>query len=160
RRASTAALRASCAWTARASRCRCRQASTRWRCGTTRAACARAASRLRSPRCYWRCAWAGGRVDPRTCRVLRSLFRLDRNRGDVGLSAAQPSLSIFFPAYNDAGTIASLALVAHMTARTITSDYEVIVVEDGSPDHTGALLDEMAKHFPWLKVVHHEKNQG
>ena len=71
-----------------------------------------------------------------------------------------PSLSIFFPAYNDAGTIASLALVAHMTARTLTDDYEVIVVEDGSPDHTGELLDEMAKSFPWLKVVHHGTNRG
>lgn len=71
-----------------------------------------------------------------------------------------PSLSIFFPAYNDAGTIASLAIVAHMTARELTEDYEVIVVEDGSPDHTGELLDEMAKSFPWLKVVHHEKNKG
>ena len=76
------------------------------------------------------------------------------------MSARKPSLSIFFPAYNDAGTIASLALVAHMTARELTDDYEVIVVEDGSPDHTGALLDEMARHFPWLKVVHHETNRG
>ena len=66
-----------------------------------------------------------------------------------------PSLSIFFPAYNDAGTIASLALIAHMTARQITDDYEVIVIDDGSPDHTGELLDEMARHFSWLKVVHH-----
>ena len=69
-------------------------------------------------------------------------------------------LSIFFPAYNDAGTIASLALIAHMTARQITDDYEVIVVDDGSPDHTGELLDEMAKSFPWLKVVHHGANRG
>jgi glycosyltransferase involved in cell wall biosynthesis len=76
------------------------------------------------------------------------------------MTAGKPGLSIFFPAYNDAGTIASLALVAHMTARQITDDYEVIVVDDGSPDHTGALLDEMAGHFPWLKVVHHEKNRG
>jgi glycosyltransferase involved in cell wall biosynthesis len=73
---------------------------------------------------------------------------------------SKPSLSIFFPAYNDAGTIASLALVAHMTARQVTDDYEVIVVDDGSPDHTGELLDEMARHFPWLKVVHHERNRG
>jgi glycosyltransferase involved in cell wall biosynthesis len=72
----------------------------------------------------------------------------------------RPSLSIFFPAYNDAGTIASLALVAHMTARELTDDYEVIVVDDGGPDHTGVLLDEMALHFPWLKVVHHVKNRG
>jgi glycosyltransferase involved in cell wall biosynthesis len=73
---------------------------------------------------------------------------------------SRPSLSIFFPAYNDAGTIASMALVAHMTAREITDDYEVIVVDDRSPDHTGALLDEMARSFPWLKVVHHGKNRG
>jgi len=71
-----------------------------------------------------------------------------------------PSLSIFFPAYNDAGTIASLVLIAHMTARQVTDDYEVIVFDDGSPDHTGELLDEMAKSFPWLKVVHHGKNRG
>jgi glycosyltransferase involved in cell wall biosynthesis len=76
------------------------------------------------------------------------------------VSPRRPSLSIFFPAYNDAGTIASLALIAHMTARSLADDYEVIVVDDGSPDHTGELLDEMARHFPWLKVVHHESNRG
>jgi glycosyltransferase involved in cell wall biosynthesis len=72
----------------------------------------------------------------------------------------KPSLSIFFPAYNDAGTIASLAIVAAMTARALSDDYEVIVVDDGSPDHTGQLLDEMARHFSWLKVVHHGQNRG
>jgi glycosyltransferase involved in cell wall biosynthesis len=76
------------------------------------------------------------------------------------MSAVKPGLSIFFPAYNDVGTIASLALVAHMTARKLTSDHEVIVVDDGSPDHTGELLDEMAGQFPWLQVVHHETNRG
>lgn len=75
-------------------------------------------------------------------------------------ATAQPSLSIFFPAYNDAGTIASLALVAHMTARELTDDYEIIVINDGSPDHTGDLLDEMARHFEWLKVIHHSENRG
>jgi glycosyltransferase involved in cell wall biosynthesis len=76
------------------------------------------------------------------------------------LSLRRPGLSIFFPAYNDAGTIASLALIAHMTARELTDDYEVIVVDDGSPDHTGALLDEMAGHFGWLRVIHHAQNRG
>jgi glycosyltransferase involved in cell wall biosynthesis len=76
------------------------------------------------------------------------------------VNPARPGLSIFFPAYNDAGTIASLVLLAHMTARELVEDYEVIVVEDGSPDHTGELLDEMARYFPWLKVVHHATNRG
>jgi glycosyltransferase involved in cell wall biosynthesis len=79
---------------------------------------------------------------------------------EAALTPKRPSLSIFFPAYNDVGTIASLVLVAHMTARQLTDDHEVIVVDDGSPDHTGALLDEMAGHFPWLKVVHHGRNRG
>jgi len=78
----------------------------------------------------------------------------------VSTTKAAPGLSIFFPAYNDAGTIASLAIVAHMTARSLTDDYEVIVVDDGSPDHTGELLDEMARRFTWLKVVHHAQNRG
>src|SRR5688500_12000014 len=76
------------------------------------------------------------------------------------LNPQTPSLSIFFPAYNDAGTIASLVLIAHMTARDLTSDYESTVIDDGSPDHTGMLLDEMARHFPWLRVIHHGKNRG
>jgi glycosyltransferase involved in cell wall biosynthesis len=76
------------------------------------------------------------------------------------MSAGQPGLSVFFPAYNDAGTIASLVVLAHMAARGITEDHEVIVVDDGSPDHTGVLLDELARSFPWLKVVHHETNRG
>jgi glycosyltransferase involved in cell wall biosynthesis len=75
-------------------------------------------------------------------------------------SPEKPSLSIFFPAYNDAGTIASLVIIAHMTARKLTDDYEIIVVNDGSPDHTGELLDEMARQFRWLRIVHHEHNRG
>jgi glycosyltransferase involved in cell wall biosynthesis len=47
-----------------------------------------------------------------------------------------------------------------MTARQLSDDYEVIVIDDGSPDHTGELLDEMARQFPWLKVVHHAQNRG
>jgi len=80
--------------------------------------------------------------------------------GSLPLTRSKPSLSVFFPAYRDAGTIASLALIAHMTARELTEDYEVIVVDDGSPDHTGELLDEMAQYFRWLKVIHHDKNRG
>jgi glycosyltransferase involved in cell wall biosynthesis len=76
------------------------------------------------------------------------------------VNSGSPSLSIFFPAYRDVGTIASLVLLAHMTARELAPDHEVIVVNDGSPDHTGDLLDEMQRHFPWLKVVHHETNRG
>jgi glycosyltransferase involved in cell wall biosynthesis len=72
----------------------------------------------------------------------------------------KPSISVFFPAYNDAGTIASLVVLADKTCRQLTDDYEVIVVNDGSPDHTGDILAELAAKYPNLRVVTHEKNRG
>ena len=69
-------------------------------------------------------------------------------------------LSIFFPAYNDSGTIASLVITALRTARELTPDYEVIVVNDGSADNTAAILDELARTYPEVRVVHHERNRG
>lgn len=69
-------------------------------------------------------------------------------------------LSIFFPAYNDSGTIASLVITALRTARKLTPDFEVIVVNDGSGDHTAEILDELARTYPEVRIVHHEKNRG
>ena len=69
-------------------------------------------------------------------------------------------LSIFFPAYNDSGTIASLVITALRTARTLTPDHEVIVVNDGSKDGTADILEELAGLYPQVRVVHHESNRG
>jgi glycosyltransferase involved in cell wall biosynthesis len=73
---------------------------------------------------------------------------------------SRPSISVFFPAYNDGGTIPSMVLTALMTLRTLSDDYEVIVVNDGSADYTAAVLDELADRYPELRVIHHEQNQG
>lgn len=66
----------------------------------------------------------------------------------------------FFPAYNDSGTIASMVVVADMTLRQLTDDYEVIVVNDGSPDHCDSILAELQTRYPNLKVVTHPQNKG
>jgi glycosyltransferase involved in cell wall biosynthesis len=71
-----------------------------------------------------------------------------------------PSISAFFPAYNDAGTIASMVVVTDMTLRTLTDDYEIIVVNDGSPDHCSEILAELAARYPRLRVVTHVQNRG
>jgi glycosyltransferase involved in cell wall biosynthesis len=70
------------------------------------------------------------------------------------------SITAFFPAYNDAGTIASMVVTADRTLRAITDDYEVIVVNDGSPDHTGEVLADLLTRYPHLRVVTHKKNRG
>lgn len=70
------------------------------------------------------------------------------------------SISAVFPAYNDAGTIPSMVLAAILALRQVTSDYEVVVTNDGSEDHTGLILEEMALRYPELRVLHHRVNQG
>ncbi len=78
-----------------------------------------------------------------------------------GSDQASPlSLSVFFPAYNDAGTIASLVITALQTASKLTSNYEVIVVNDGSSDSTAHILEELARVYPQVKIVTHEVNRG
>ena len=72
-----------------------------------------------------------------------------------------PSISIFFPAYNDGGTIASMVVAALITARDLTDDYEVIVVNDGSADYTPEVLDELARVYaPHVRIIHHAQNTG
>ena len=72
-----------------------------------------------------------------------------------------PSLSVFFPAYNDSGTIASLVISAVQTAATLTPDYEVLVINDGSKDETAHILDELARVYPdHVRIVHHARNRG
>ena len=69
-------------------------------------------------------------------------------------------LSVFFPAYNDSGTIASMVIRAVKAASELTSDFEIIVVDDGSGDGTAEIADELARTYPQVRVVHHAKNRG
>ncbi len=70
------------------------------------------------------------------------------------------SISVFFPAFNDEGSIGGLVSDALAVLPTLTDDYEVIVVNDGSSDGTAALLDALAREEPRLRVVHHGVNRG
>ena len=74
--------------------------------------------------------------------------------------ATAPGLSVFFPAYNDCGTIASLVITAVQSASKLTPNYEVIVVDDGSSDSTAQILSELARVYPRLKIVTHPVNRG
>jgi glycosyltransferase involved in cell wall biosynthesis len=75
--------------------------------------------------------------------------------------AGKPAgLSVFFPAYNDSGTIASMVIRAVQAASELTPDYEVIVVNDGSQDATPDIIDELARTYPRVRAVHHPGNRG
>ena len=69
-------------------------------------------------------------------------------------------LTVFFPAYNDSGTIASMVVSAVLTAGRLTSDFEVLVIDDGSRDATAQIIDELARVYPQVRAIHHGVNRG
>jgi glycosyltransferase involved in cell wall biosynthesis len=70
-------------------------------------------------------------------------------------------ISVFFPAYNDAPSLPGLIESAFRTVETLTSEFEVIVINDGSTDNTGSVLaDLQSKHGHRLRVITHPTNLG
>jgi glycosyltransferase involved in cell wall biosynthesis len=71
------------------------------------------------------------------------------------------SLSVFFPAYNDAPSLPELIHKTFAVLREHVADYEVIVVNDGSQDNTGEVLEQLRLEFaPYMRVVTHPVNRG
>src|SRR5207248_11202896 len=71
-----------------------------------------------------------------------------------------PSITAFFPCYNDAGTIASIVITADRTLRQLTDDYEIIVGNDASTDNSREILCELEQIYPRLRVLDHPTNRG
>lgn len=71
------------------------------------------------------------------------------------------TLSVFFPAYFDENNISKVVDSAVRVLNQINiKDYEITIIEDGSPDKTGQVADELAKKYEKVKVIHHQKNMG
>jgi glycosyltransferase involved in cell wall biosynthesis len=75
-------------------------------------------------------------------------------------SEQTPGLTVFFPAYNDGGTIASMVVGAVLAASRLTPDFEVLVIDDGSRDNTARIADALAQVYPQVRVIHHAGNRG
>ncbi|MBX7166441.1 MAG: glycosyltransferase family 2 protein [Pirellulales bacterium] len=63
-------------------------------------------------------------------------------------------LSIVMPAYNEEGAIERAVVEVQERIFSHVPDAELIVVDDGSRDRTGAILDRLARDEPRLRVVH------
>lgn len=72
----------------------------------------------------------------------------------------KPGLTIFFPCYNDAATIGSMIAEADIVAKKLTDNYEIIVIDDGSTDHSRELLLSLKGKYDHLRLIFHDKNRG
>jgi glycosyltransferase involved in cell wall biosynthesis len=65
-------------------------------------------------------------------------------------------LSIVIPAYNEEATLESVV----EKVLTVPHLLEVVIVNDCSSDATGKIAEELARHHPRVKTIHHSKNRG
>jgi phenylacetate-CoA ligase len=69
-------------------------------------------------------------------------------------------LSVVVPCYNEAGNLPELVarLLTVFEKRKVRG--EIVLVNDGSKDNTGAVIDALSLTHPEVVPVHHEKNRG
>jgi len=69
-------------------------------------------------------------------------------------------LSIIVPCRNEAENVVELAERMQRVFETRGIAGEVVFVDDGSTDHTPALIDQLAAQHPFVRAVHHPQNRG
>jgi len=70
------------------------------------------------------------------------------------------SIAIVFPVYSDEATVRTVSMKSLKILSDIASRYKVIIVDDGSPDKSGEIADEIAAKYPDVLSIHHDKNLG
>ncbi|PZT07318.1 poly-beta-1,6 N-acetyl-D-glucosamine synthase [Stenotrophomonas maltophilia] len=84
--------------------------------------------------------------------------RHSRPRNDPPLMVDPPFASLLVPCHNEAENLDDTLTAA--LAQRYPADYEVIAIDDGSSDDTGARLDVLAARHPRLRVLHLDRNLG
>ena len=72
----------------------------------------------------------------------------------------KPEISVFFPCYNEADNIKATVTKALGILSPITDTFEIIIVNDGSIDATGKVIQDIARQDAHVKIVTHERNKG
>jgi glycosyltransferase involved in cell wall biosynthesis len=71
-----------------------------------------------------------------------------------------PKLSIVLPAYNEEENAARAVEEVSAVAQALGLEHEIILVNDGSRDHTGEIGREMEGRVPHFRLVEHHPNRG
>lgn len=80
--------------------------------------------------------------------------------GNTQSNNQQSGISLVIPAFNEAAGIAEMIAKADKSLETVGSNYEIIVVDDGSSDSTFEIAQEASKHRSNVQVIRHESNRG
>jgi dolichol-phosphate mannosyltransferase len=73
---------------------------------------------------------------------------------------AVPALSVVIPLYNEQENVRELYRRLETALKTLSCDYEVVLIDDGSRDETPQILDTLSAGDPRLVVIHLSRNFG
>lgn len=80
---------------------------------------------------------------------------------DKTVCSKTTGISLFFPVYNDERTVRKVCEKSLQVLAELSSVYELIIINDCSPDGAGAIADELAREHPGkVRVIHHERTLG
>lgn len=85
--------------------------------------------------------------------------QMDRPTAANATTFVLPSVSVVMPAYNEEEIIATVARNCATYLQGVCPDYEVVIVNDGSKDRTGEILDQLHAENPRIVPVH-QANKG
>jgi glycosyltransferase involved in cell wall biosynthesis len=71
-----------------------------------------------------------------------------------------PELTLFLPMYDERESLRPTIARALQVLASVTADFELLIVDDGSSDGSEHLAQELAATQPRLRVLRHERNQG
>jgi glycosyltransferase involved in cell wall biosynthesis len=71
-----------------------------------------------------------------------------------------PGIAVALPAHNEAANLPRTVARAVSELRKVTSDFEVVVVDDGSRDRTADVVRELQREYPEVRLVQHPVNLG
>ena len=69
-------------------------------------------------------------------------------------------ISLFFPMYNELGTVERMVDEALAVLPALADDYELLIVDDASSDGSAQAAAELARRHPRVRVIHHPHNRG
>lgn len=70
------------------------------------------------------------------------------------------SISVFFPCYNEEANVERTTMAALDACAALFSDFEIIIVDDGSLDRTGEIAERLACEHERVRAVHNRPNLG
>src|SRR3954462_13574763 len=85
---------------------------------------------------------------------------LTASPSSIDAAEARPYLSLVIPAYNEEENVPTLLSRVGASLAQIGRPFEVLIIDDGSPDSTPKLLADAMKSMPWLRVIRMRKNSG